>query len=198
MDQIGTNVVRTTLKKAKLQKNSCDRTKFFNQSKSVEPYVCALYINHILFIYFLRETAKLYFKVQKQGNATKTVVNIAQEDSFCYSVWHEVHAADPLSLVQRGPWRTPVSVPAPPQHIRGSLEGAHLVLISARSRTTAITGADPSPVAGSEVWIERLPSWGSNMDWTACTTFSVMDSLWRGNAWWRWGEGHGKKLNSSS
>lgn len=36
-------------------------------------------------------------------------------------------------------------------HIRGSLEGAHLVLISARSRTTAITGADPSPVAGSEV-----------------------------------------------
>lgn len=64
---------------------------------------------------------------------------------------------------------------------------AHLVLISARSRTTAITGAEPSPVAGSEVWIERLPSWGSNMDWTACTTFSVMDSVWRGNAWWRWG-----------
>lgn len=62
----------------------------------------------------------------------------------------------------------------------------HLVLISARSRTTAITGVEPSPVAGSEVWIERLPSWGSNMDWTACTTFSVMDSLWRGNAWW-WG-----------
>lgn len=107
MDQIGTNVVRTTLKKAKLQKNSCDRTKFFNQSKSVEPHVCALYINHILFIYFLRETAKLYFKVQKLGNATKTVVNIAQEDGFCYSVWHEVHAADPLSLVQRAPMEDP-------------------------------------------------------------------------------------------
>lgn len=28
---------------------------------------------------------------------------------------------------------------------------AHLVLISARSRTTAITGVEPSPVAGSEV-----------------------------------------------
>lgn len=68
-------------------------------------------------------------------------------------------------------------------HLRGSLEGAHLVLISARSRTTAITGAEPSPVAGSEVWMERLPSWGSSMDWTAWTTFSVMDNLWRGNAW---------------
>jgi hypothetical protein len=70
-------------------------------------------------------------------------------------------------------------------------EDAHLVLISARSRTTAITGAAPSPVAGSDVWIERLPSWGSSMDCTACTTFSVMDSLWRGSAWWqKWKSSH--------
>lgn len=34
----------------------------------------------------------------------------------------------------------------------------HLVRISARSRTTAMTGVEPSPVAGSEVWIDRLPS----------------------------------------
>lgn len=85
------------------------------------------------------------------GNATKTVVNTAQEDGFCYSVWHEVHAVDPVKPGTEAHGGLVSLWPAPPQHIRGSLEGAHLVLISARSRTTAITGADPSPVAGSEV-----------------------------------------------
>lgn len=53
----------------------------------------------------------------------------------------------------------------------------HLVLISASKRTAAITGLEPSPVAGKEVWIERLPSCGRSIDCTACTTFSVIDSL---------------------
>lgn len=57
-----------------------------------------------------------------------------------------------------------------------------LVLISARRRTTAITGLDPSPDAGRDVWIDRLPSCGSNIDCTAWTTFSVMDSLCSGRA----------------
>ena len=105
----------------------------------------------MLIVYFLRETAKLYFKAKKFGNATKTVVNTAQMDGFCYSVWHEVHAVDPVNLAQRGPWKMPVPLACTTPHIRGSLEGAHLVVISARSRTTAITGADPSPAAGSEV-----------------------------------------------
>lgn len=56
------------------------------------------------------------------------------------------------------------------------------VLISASKRTAAITGLEPSPVAGREVWMERLPSCGRSMDCTACTTFSVIESLYRGRA----------------
>lgn len=90
-------------------------------------------------------------KLAEIGECNKNVVNIAQR-TVLLSAWHELHTVDPLSREWRGPARNPPPPgPAPPQHIRGSLEGAHLVLISARSRTTAITGADPSPVAGSEV-----------------------------------------------
>lgn len=46
-----------------------------------------------------------------------------------------------------------------------------------------MTGLEPSPEAGREVWMDRLPSCGSSMDWTACTTFSVNDSLQSGRAW---------------
>lgn len=60
--------------------------------------------------------------------------------------------------------------------------GSDLVLISARRRTTAITGLAPSPDAGRDVWMDRLLSCGSNMDCTAWTTFSVMDSLCSGRA----------------
>lgn len=53
----------------------------------------------------------------------------------------------------------------------------YLVLISANRRTAAITGLEPSPEAGREEWMDRLPSCGRSMDCTACTTFSVIDSL---------------------
>lgn len=60
---------------------------------------------------------------------------------------------------------------------------ADLVLISASNRTAAMTGLEQSPEAGRQVWMERLPSCGSSMDCTACTTFSVMDNLYSGKAW---------------
>lgn len=178
MHQICTKVAWTILKRQSDRGIPVTEPSSFNEANH-RSLVYAFHTPH--FDYFLRRTAKFYLKMQELGHATKMSVNTAQENGFCCSARHGLHALTPLR-----PPRAAASAACATSDVRGPLQGAHLVLISARSRTTAITGADPSPVAGSEVWIERLPSWGSNMDWTACTTFSVMDSLWRGNAWW-WG-----------